>query len=223
MMISTSDSNQQVQQARVQAPGKPHEASQAHQAAPEASALHATDRVSLSDAAASAQAGGHTAAAAQPAPATSQAAPAEAAASGTAAVADLADKLPDKLKHLAPVYVDQGTKYNVDPKFLAAVSMHETAKGTSYAFTHKNNAMGVSGTTGPKRFKDVADSVEASAKALADPALYGKATHIKDIGDCYAPKGAANDPNDLNSSWIGGVTRNFKLLGGNPALPVVQR
>lgn len=142
---------------------------------------------------------------------------------GKSPSADLAEKLPDSMKHLADTYVEKGAKYNVDPKFLAAVSMHETAKGTSYAFKHKNNAMGVSGTTGPKRFKEVADSIEASAKALADPALYGKATHIKDIGDCYAPKGAANDPNNLNSSWIGGVTRNFKMLGGDPALPVVQR
>ena len=141
----------------------------------------------------------------------------------TASGGSWVESLPAPLRKLGDTFQRLGDKYNVDPRFLAAISMHETAHGTSYAYKHKNNAMGICGSGGTKRFRDVHDSIEASARALASPELYGKATTIREIGARYAPHGAANDPQGLNHSWVGGVTQNYRKLGGNPATPVIVR
>lgn len=134
------------------------------------------------------------------------------------------EKLPKPLQHLADKFQQAGQKYNVDPKFLAAISMMETGKGTSSAFRNKNNAMGVSNARGPISFNDPAESIEKMAKGLSNPkGYYRNASTINQIGRIYAPPGAGNDPNGTNGHWPAGVTKFYRELGGDPSKPVIFR
>ena len=136
----------------------------------------------------------------------------------------LAKGLPKPLKGLANDFVAAGKKYNIDPRFLAAISMLETGNGTSSAFRNKNNAMGVSNRSGPIRFKNKADGIYKMAKTLANPNGYYKgATTINKIGRIYAPPGAGNDPNGTNGYWPRGVSKFYRQLGGDPSQAVLQR
>ena len=134
------------------------------------------------------------------------------------------DKLPGPLKKYADVFQAAGEKYGVDPRFLAAISMHETGNGTSSAFRNKNNAMGISGKGGPKHISSVERSIDLMAQTLAKKDGYYKGKNtIGAIGKTYAPSGAANDPTGLNAYWAGGVAKNFKMFGGDPLGQVVFR
>ncbi len=137
---------------------------------------------------------------------------------------ELVSKLPASMKHLAPVFQDAGQKYGIDPKFLAAISMLETGKGTSSAFRNKNNAMGVSDRRGPISFSNPAESIYRMAKTLANPkGPYARANTIQGIGRIYAPPGAGNDPNGTNGYWATGVGKYYSQLGGNPSQAVLRR
>ena len=134
------------------------------------------------------------------------------------------DKLPGPLQKYADVFQAAGEKYGVDPRFLAAISMHETGNGTSSAFRNKNNAMGISGKGGPKHISSVERSIELMAQTLAKKDGYYKGKNtIGAIGKTYAPSGAANDPTGLNAYWAGGVAKNYKMVGGDPLGQVVFR
>jgi peptidoglycan hydrolase-like protein with peptidoglycan-binding domain len=132
-----------------------------------------------------------------------------------------AEKLPPKLREHAQAFIDAGKKYGVDPRFLAAISMQETGGGKSSAFRNKNNAMGISGKGGPKRFESIGQSIDVMARTLAKPNGYykGKST-IAQIGKVYAPVGAANDPGGLNRHWIPNISNNFRMFGGDPSQAV---
>jgi len=124
---------------------------------------------------------------------------------------DLADKLPEGLAPYAADFEEAARKYNLSPKALAAIAMHETGNGTSKAFRNKKNAMGVSNSSGPIAFDNVRDSIFAQAKSLAGN-LYKGADTFDAIGRIYAPIGAENDPTSVNSYWPGGVASHFAKL-----------
>ena len=112
----------------------------------------------------------------------------------------------------------------MDPRFLAAISMHETGNGTSSAFRNKNNAMGISGKKGPLHISSVEASIDKMARGLAKPTGYYKGkTTIGGVANIYAPVGAGNDPNGLNGYWAKGVARNFRKFGGDPSQQVIFR
>ena len=126
---------------------------------------------------------------------------------------DLKDKLPEPLQAHAQDFIDAARENGLDPRALAAIAMHETGNGLSKAFREKNNAMGVSDSSGPKTMSSVRDSIFAQARSLARPGGYynGKST-IDEIAGIYAPVGAANDPTSLNQYWAGGVLANYAKL-----------
>lgn len=137
--------------------------------------------------------------------------------SGTNDGGDWASKLPPQMRSLAPHFQAAGQRFNIDPKFLAAISMLETGKGTSNAFRNKNNAMGVSNSHGPIAFANPAESIYKMAATLARRnGPYGRANTIGQIGRIYAPPGAGNDPHGTNGYWPRGVSRYYAALGGNP-------
>ena len=137
---------------------------------------------------------------------------------------DLAARLPGALQPLAGHFEAAGQKYNVDPKFLAAISMLETASGTSNAFRNKRNAMGVSNASGPISFAHPAESIELMARVLASSTgPYKNANTIAGIGRIYAPPGAGNDVHGTNGYWATGVSKFYQQLGGNPSAVVLQR
>ena len=126
--------------------------------------------------------------------------------------------LPAPLAPLREAFVAEGMRHNIDPRFLAAISMHETAAGTSSAYRTKNNAMGVSNSTGPISFQDSRESIARMARLLGSLSSgpYKNARTIADIGRIYAPPGAGNDPGNLNPHWAAGVAKYYQALGGNP-------
>ena len=132
---------------------------------------------------------------------------------------DLSARLPDNLKPYADTFEAAGRIYGINPAFLAAVSAHETAGGTSHAFREKKNAMGISNNAGPIAFDDPRDSILQQARALAGKTYHG-ANDIPSIGRIYAPPGAGNDPHNDNPSWPAGVSRLFREFAGSDSAPI---
>lgn len=129
-----------------------------------------------------------------------------------------AKAIPAPLRKLQSDFEAAGAKYGVDPRFLMAISMHETANGTSRVFREKNNAMGVSNSKGAIAQPSHAHSIEKMARLLGSTSSgpYKRARTIGEIARIYAPVGAANDPRALNGYWAKGVMNNFLKLGGDP-------
>lgn len=133
--------------------------------------------------------------------------------------------LPAGLAPYAGVFQTMGSRYGVDPRVLAAISMHETDSGKSSAFRGKNNAMGVSDSSGPIAFDTVDESIERMARLLGsrDSGPYKGAETINDVAGIYAPIGAGNDPGSLNQYWKTGVSNYLSKLGGDPSAPIRVR
>lgn len=106
--------------------------------------------------------------------------------------------------------------YGVDWRLAVAISMHETWDYTSYIFKHQNNVGGLwNGIKGEFYSYETLDAgIEAYISNLKYNYYDEGRTTIETIQPKYAPIGANNDPNDLNSNWIPGVTRRYKELGG---------
>lgn len=106
--------------------------------------------------------------------------------------------------------------YGVDWRLAIAISMHETWDYTSYIFKHQNNVGGMwNGMKGEFYSYDTLDNgIDAYISNLKTNYYDEGRTTIETIQPKYAPIGAKNDPNDLNSNWIPGVTRRYKELGG---------
>ncbi len=106
--------------------------------------------------------------------------------------------------------------YGVDWKLAVAISMHETWDYTSYIFKHQNNVGGMwNGIKGEfYSYDTLDDGIDAYISNLKTNYYDEGRTTIETIQPKYAPIGAKNDPNDLNSNWIPGVTRRYKELGG---------
>ena len=106
--------------------------------------------------------------------------------------------------------------YGVDWRLAVAISMHETWDYTSYIFKHQNNVGGMwNGIKGEFYSYETLDAgIEAYISNLKTNYYDEGRTTIETIQPKYAPIGAKNDPNDLNSNWIPGVTRRYKELGG---------
>jgi hypothetical protein len=116
--------------------------------------------------------------------------------------------LPPQAKELASTFIEQARKYDLDPRFLVAISKFETGNWTSAAFKNKNNAMGVSNARGPIAFDRPEQSIERMAKGLANPrGYYRNAKTIGQVGAIYAPVGAGNDPNGTNGHWPRSVAK----------------
>lgn len=106
--------------------------------------------------------------------------------------------------------------YGIDWRLAVAISMHETWDYTSYIFKHQNNVGGLwNGMKGEFYSYETLDAgIEAYISNLKYNYYDEGRTTIETIQPKYAPIGANNDPNDLNSNWIPGVTRRYKELGG---------
>jgi hypothetical protein len=127
--------------------------------------------------------------------------------------------LPPQAQSLADDFIAAGRANNIDPLVLVAISRHETGGWTSSAFRNKNNAMGISSATGPRRFSNVGDSIAQMARGLASPTGYYKnADTLRQLWGIYAPGPATgqrlqqNDPNNLNRSWGPSIVRNVRTL-----------
>lgn len=141
---------------------------------------------------------------------------------GARAIPTETSALPAPLKPLVPTFNEAGRTHGIDPRLLAAISMHETGGGKSSAFRNKNNAMGVSNSKGVIAKESHSASINQMARLLSSTTSgpYKNATTLAQIAKIYAPEGAANDPTSLNQHWLAGVSKYYRALGGDPSKPI---
>lgn len=114
------------------------------------------------------------------------------------------------------MFVEVAEKYDFDPVLLSAIALHETGYGTSDMVRNKNNPGGLfNSSTGTfYEFNSLEEGLDAMTSNLAEN-YYGEGLFtIEEIGSKYAPVGADNDPNNLNTHWIPTITGIVNDLGG---------
>lgn len=126
--------------------------------------------------------------------------------------ANLNKTLGGVLKGQGNAFVQAGQKYGIDPALLAAIAIHETGNGSSSAVKNKNNVGGMMGKNGLMSFNSLQDGIDKMASNLKRNYIDKGLTTIEQIQKKYAPVGAANDPNNLNSNWIRGVSKYYNML-----------
>ncbi len=120
-------------------------------------------------------------------------------------------RIPAPLRPYAKDYIECGEKYGVNPALLVAISMHETANGTSNAFRNKRNAMGISNAKGVVAQSSVRASIERMARLMGTARMY-KGKDLPAIARVYAPVGAGNDPRGYNQYWTRGVSKYINQI-----------
>jgi hypothetical protein len=116
------------------------------------------------------------------------------------------------LKGQGDAFIQAGKKYGIDPALLAAIAIHETGNGSSSAARKKNNIGGMMGKNGLMSFNSIQEGIDKMASNLKRNYIDQGLTSIQQIQKKYAPVGAANDPTNLNSNWISGVSRYYSML-----------
>jgi hypothetical protein len=130
-------------------------------------------------------------------------------------LASLQAALPAYMQPYAQTYIDAGQKYNIDPALLAAITEEESGTtGPSYAFSNRDNAMGISpNDSGPRNFNSIDDSINYAARILSNPnGAYANDYTIGQLWFTYSPPGAHNDPNDTNKGWGPAVATLYSNL-----------
>ena len=120
------------------------------------------------------------------------------------------------LKGTGRLFVKYGIAYQVNPALAAAISMHETGNGTSSAARNKNNLFGfmTNGGATLETFSTLEESIKRGIRNLSLNYLHQGLTTVQAIQRKYAPVGAANDPNGLNSGWVSGVVSFYRRITG---------
>lgn len=102
--------------------------------------------------------------------------------------------------------------YNINWKLAVAISKHETGKYTSEAFKEKNNVGGNFRNGSLMTFSSLDEGIDFFVRNLKNNYIDMGLTSIETIQPKYAPVGATNDPNNLNSYWVNGVTKYYNEL-----------
>lgn len=117
-----------------------------------------------------------------------------------------------------PALIQAASSQGVDPRFLAAVAGAETQFGTVGNATAMHNAWG----WGPHiRFPSWSAAFNRIARGLKTGYGDEGLDTIGEIAGKWAPRGAGNDPTDLNANWPRNVSQYYRELGGNPNQPVI--
>jgi len=128
-------------------------------------------------------------------------------------IQDLWEVLPVQADFLAPMFIENARKYDLNPLFLVAISKHETGNWTSNVFRTKANAMGISNASGAVSQDSYNASIRTAAYSLdRGDGYYSKARTLADVGKVYAPVGAGNDPGNLNGYWPVSVAKYWSDL-----------
>lgn len=114
--------------------------------------------------------------------------------------------------------VEIAEEKGIDPVLFGAIALHETAYGTSSGVVDKNNPGGLmdpaTNMQSLQRFSTLREGLEAMAATLYNRIIEDGFVTIEQLGEIYAPVGAANDPNNLNQHWIPTLEELTKNLGG---------
>lgn len=134
------------------------------------------------------------------------------------------------------LFITAAESWGIDPVLMAAIALHETGRGTSNAVVTKKNPGGLMDPrTGSKQlyvFDSLEDGLDVMAKTLHNRIIKDGHNTIPKLGQVYAPVGADNDPNGLNSHWIptittlvadfGGLTMNCEVSDGQLVMDVPE-
>jgi len=108
-------------------------------------------------------------------------------------------------------YIKAGNKYGIDPAFLASVSMAETGNGSTVSGNNVGGMMKANGS-GLMAFGSTSEGIDAMASNLKKNYIDDGLTTPEQIQKRYAPEGAGNDPNNLNSHWLDNVTGFYSQM-----------
>ncbi len=112
-------------------------------------------------------------------------------------------------------FVASAGQVGLDPRALVAISGAETSFATYGPSQLIHNPFGL----GPGRvYPSWEEAIAAAAGNLAGPLYLGAGkTTIGQVSGTWAPLGAVNDPNNMNSNWTRNVSRYYAEMGGDPA------
>jgi hypothetical protein len=116
--------------------------------------------------------------------------------------------------------IQVANQYNIDPKLLAAICVHESAYGVSRNALLYNNVTGslkcVNNKWVPRVFNSVEDCFIFTASNLKRNYIDQGLKSVAQIGRKYCPvitdrkNPGFNDPNNLNSYWVPAVSKLIK-------------
>lgn len=125
-----------------------------------------------------------------------------------------------KLAGKGAVIIQVANQYNLDPKLLAAICVHESAYGVSRNAQLYNNVTGslkcVNGKWVPRAFGSVEDCFIFTASNLKKNYIDRGLKTVAQIGRKYCPvitdrkNPGFNDPNNLNGYWVPAVAKLIK-------------
>lgn len=120
--------------------------------------------------------------------------------------------LEGKTKKMQEIAKDEG----VPPNLFMAIVASESAWGKGANATKQNNPLSVMGNRSihDSTFPTIEDGLKEGARNLKDLYISEGLDTPQKIGPKYAPVGASNDPDNLNSNWVPTVSSIMNKLGG---------
>lgn len=123
-------------------------------------------------------------------------------------------------------FAEAGKNQNINPALMLAIAQQESSLGTTgVAVTGGFNYYGLtnpSDSTGWRRFSSPEEAISYQAKYLREEYLSKGLVTIEQISTKYAPVGAVNDPNNLNTNWVTGVRNAFNNVNNTCPQITVQ-
>ncbi|HDG3244193.1 TPA: glucosaminidase domain-containing protein, partial [Staphylococcus aureus] len=93
----------------------------------------------------------------------------------------------------------------------------ESEWGRGANATKQKNPLSIMGAGPLQVYPSIEEGLDKGAKNLYDLYISEGLTTPEKIGPKYAPVGASNDPDDLNSNWVPTVKKIMKSFGGKEA------
>ncbi|CAA3923725.1 transfer complex protein TraG [Staphylococcus aureus] len=108
-------------------------------------------------------------------------------------------------------------KNKIPPKLFIAIVASESEWGRGANATKQKNPLSIMGAGPLQVYPSIEEGLDKGAKNLYDLYISEGLTTPEKIGPKYAPVGASNDPDDLNSNWVPTVKKIMKSFGGKEA------
>jgi N-acetylmuramoyl-L-alanine amidase len=120
------------------------------------------------------------------------------------------------------VFVREGVKQGIDPRFMAAITGAESSFGEDSGAQATHNGFGdLDSSSQLINFPTWEAGIVHLAKWLKENYINEGKTTVTSIRNKWAPAGAANDPNNLNDNWVPNVSKIMTEMGGDPKKSVV--
>ncbi|MCC0722640.1 NlpC/P60 family protein [Clostridioides sp. ZZV14-6104] len=116
-----------------------------------------------------------------------------------------------KLSNTGNIFVKYSNAYKVNAALMAAISIHETANGSSSLCKNKNNFFGMKGMS----FNSVDEGIKRGISNLSRNYIHIGRKTLERIRDKYAP--LYDSP--LNKDWVPGVGKFYKQITGSTYSP----